>query len=130
MLHLKHTIEENYTVTSEWDGQLYIGITLNWYYKRRQVHLAMPKYVTKDLKQFNNKLQNKQNHPYPSTPIIYGAKKQYSTPQSTAPLLDRKGKKFIQQVCGNFLLLGQTVDRTLLCLISVICTMLVVERVS
>ena len=56
---LKHTIEENNTVTSEWDGRQYIGITINWEYKRRQVHLSMPKYVTKSLKQFNHKPQKK-----------------------------------------------------------------------
>ena len=33
VLHLKCTIEENYTVTSEWDGRRNIGITLYWDYK-------------------------------------------------------------------------------------------------
>ena len=74
----------------------------------------MSQYVTKALNKFNHKLQKKQHQPCPSTQIIYGANKQYDTPQSTAPLLDRKGKKFIQQVCGNFLFLGQAVDSTLL----------------
>ena len=55
-IHLKNTIEENYTVTTEWDGRRYIGITLDWDYKRRQVHLSMPNYVTKALKKFNHKL--------------------------------------------------------------------------
>ena len=80
VIHLKHAIEKKYTVTSEWDGQRYIGITLDWDYKRRQVHLSMPQYVTKALNQFNYKLHKKQHQPYPSTPIIYGAKKQYATP--------------------------------------------------
>ena len=53
----KNTIEENYTVTAEWDGQRYIGIMLDWDYKRRQVHLSMTNYVTKALKQFKHKLQ-------------------------------------------------------------------------
>ena len=57
VLHLKHTIEENYTVTSEWDGRQYIGIKLDWDYKRRQVNLSVPQYVTKALRQFNHKLQ-------------------------------------------------------------------------
>ena len=105
-LHLKHTIKENYTVTSEWDGRRYIGITLNWDYKKRKVHISMPQYVTKALKQFNHKLQKKHHQPYPSTLIIDGAKNQYANPQSTAPLLDRKGNKFIYQVCGKFLFLG------------------------
>ena len=48
--HLKNTREENYTVTTEWDGTRYIGITLDWDYKRRQVHLSMPNYVKKAFK--------------------------------------------------------------------------------
>ena len=100
--HLKNTLEENYTVTTEWDGTRYIGITLDWDYKRRQVHLSMPNYVKKALKQFQHILKKKQHQPFPSAKIIYGAKKQYATEKSTAPLLDKEGKKFIQKICGNF----------------------------
>ena len=64
--------------------------------------------------------KKKQHRPYPSAPIIYGAKKQYATPLSTAPLLDKKGKISIQQVCEKFLFLGRAVDSTLLCPISAI----------
>ena len=82
----------------------------------------MIKYVTNYLKQFNHKLQKKQHQPYPSTPIIYGAQKQYATPQSTAPLLDKKGKKFVHQVCEKFLFLGRAMDSALLCPISAIAS--------
>ena len=34
-LHLKQTPEENYTVTTEWDGKRCIGITLDWDYKTK-----------------------------------------------------------------------------------------------
>ncbi len=43
----------------------------------------------------------------------YGAKKQYATQNLKAPLLDNRAKRFIQQVCGKFLFLGQVVDSTL-----------------
>ena len=33
--HLKVTLERNYTVTADWTGKQYIGITLNWDYKQR-----------------------------------------------------------------------------------------------
>ena len=49
-MHLKVIIEENYTVTSEWDGKRYIVITFEWDYKQRQVHLSMPNYIVKSLK--------------------------------------------------------------------------------
>ena len=80
----------------------------------------MPNYVTKYLKQFKHKLQKKKHQPYPSAPIMYGSKNQYATPLSTALFLDKKGKKFIQQVCGRFLFLGRAVVSTLLCPISAI----------
>jgi hypothetical protein len=74
----------------------------------------------KALKQFKHNQRMKQHQPYPSAIIKYGAKKQYATPQSTSPLLDKYGKKFFQQVCDDFLFLGQVVDSTLLCPISAI----------
>ena len=121
-LHLKAALEEDYSLTTEWDGKRYIGITLDWDYKRRQVHLSMPNYVAKALRQFKHEARGKQYAPYPSVPIKYGAKKQYATQASTAPLLDKKGKRFIQQVCGKFLFLGRAVDSTLLCPVSAIAS--------
>ena len=73
----------------------------------------MPNYVTKALNQFNQKLQKTQNQPYPSATIHYGAKKKYATQQSTAPIIDMKGKKFIQQVCGKFLFIGRAAEITI-----------------
>ena len=53
-LHLKQTLEGNYKVTTEWDGTRYIGITLDWDYKQRKVHLSLSCYTNKALKQFNH----------------------------------------------------------------------------
>ena len=122
-MHLKEALEQDYTVTTEWDGRRYIGITLDWDYERRRVHLSMPGYVAKALKQFQHeKPKSKQDAPYPSARIIYGAKKQYATETSKSPRLNPKEKKFIQKVCGKFLFLGRAVDSTLLCPISAIAS--------
>jgi hypothetical protein len=120
--HLKATLKELYKLTCDWTGQRYIGITLDCDFKRRQVHLSMPNYVKKALKQFQHKVRKLQHAPYPSAPIQYGAKKQYATQKSSAPLVDAKTKKFIQQACGKFLFLGRAVDSTLLCPISAIAS--------
>jgi len=120
--HLKATLEEHYKLTCDWTGTRYIGITLDWDYKRRQVHLSMPNYVKKALKQFQHIANKLQHAPYPSVPIQYGAKKQYAAQKSSAPPIDAKIKKFIQQVCGKFLFLGRAVDSTLLCPISAIAS--------
>jgi hypothetical protein len=80
---------------SSWSGRKYISITLDWDYQQGQVHLSMPGYVKKALKQFKHTLKSKQDSPYPCVTIKYGAKKQYAPQESTAPPLDAKGKKFI-----------------------------------
>ena len=120
--HLKRVLEEHYTLMCDWMGTCYIGITLDWNYTKRQVHLSMPKYMTKALKQFQHITQKCQYAPYPCVPIQYGAKKQYTTQESKAPLLDDKAKQFIQQVCGKFLFLGRAVDSTLVCPIRAIAS--------
>ncbi len=120
-LHLKSVIEKYYKASADWTGTRYIGITLDWDYNKRQVHLSMPGYKAKALKQFQHKTPSSPQHsPFHCAPIKYGAKKQYAIEESTAAPLDKKGKKFIQKVCGKFLFLGRAVDPTLLCPISAI----------
>ncbi len=105
--HLKNTLKQHYKLTCDWTGTQYIGITLDWDYNKRQVHLSMPNYAKKALKLFQHIAGKLQYSPYPSVPIQYGAKKQYATHELTAPLLDDKAKRFIQQVCGNFYSLAE-----------------------
>ncbi len=119
-LNLKHVLKEHYQLTCDWDGRGYIGITLDWDYQQRRVHLSMPGYVKKALKLFQHQLKFTQDAPYPSVPIRYGAKQQYATQESMAPPLDANDKKFIQQVCGKFIFLGRAVDSTILCPVSAI----------
>jgi hypothetical protein len=96
--HLKNALKEHYKLMCDWTGKQYIGITLDWDYNKRQVHLSMPNYVQKALKQIQHKAGKLEHVPYQSAPIQYGAKKQYATQESKAPLLDDKAKRFIQQV--------------------------------
>ncbi len=53
-MHLKKVLKLHYKLTCDWTGTRYIGITLDWDYKKRQVHLSMPNYVKKALKQFQH----------------------------------------------------------------------------
>eukprot|EP00804_Cyclotella_cryptica_P028785 CCRYP_018721-RB/>CCRYP_018721-RB protein AED:0.41 eAED:0.41 QI:0/0/0/1/0/0/3/0/816 len=117
--HLLKVLQEHYTVTTDWTGSRYIGITLDWDYDKHRVHLSIPGYVKKALSQFQHpRPQTPQHAPFPATPINYGARQQYAQTPSTTTLLDPKGKKFIQQVCGKFLFLGRAVDPTLLAIAS------------
>ena len=65
-LHPQQTLEHHYKVTKDWAGTMYISITLDWDYSNRKVHLSMPGYVKKALKQFQHEKRAKQQHtPYP-----------------------------------------------------------------
>ena len=121
--HLKSTLEAHYKLTTDWTGERYIGINLLWDYKKRCVHLSMPGYVAKALRQFGHvKPKQPQHSPYPCAPIDYGAKRQYATEASSAPPVSKQKKKWIQQVVGKFLFYGRAVDSTLLCPISAIAS--------
>ena len=54
--HLKTVLECDYTVTADWTGKRYIGITLDWDYEQQRVHLSMPNYVKKALQLFQHKI--------------------------------------------------------------------------
>jgi hypothetical protein len=120
--HLMSVIQEHYECKADWTGERYIGIHLAWDYEKRQVHLYMPGYVRKALKQFQHIFKKKQNQPFPHKEIIYGANKQYATQESTAPPATKDEKKFIQKVCGKFLFYGRAVDGTVLTPISAIAS--------
>jgi hypothetical protein len=40
--NLKSALEETYTLSTDWTGGLYCGITLTWDYRKRTVKLSMP----------------------------------------------------------------------------------------
>jgi len=80
---------------------------LDWDHVLRRSHLSMLDYGAKVLKQFQHEVPTVGQHQlFLSASIKYCTRKQYTTKQSTALLLDKKGKQFIQQVYGKFLFLG------------------------
>jgi hypothetical protein len=73
--HLNNALEEIYKLTYDWTCKQYIRITLDWDYNKCLVHLSMPNYMQKALKQFQHKAGKLQHAPYQSELIQYGAKK-------------------------------------------------------
>ena len=45
-LHMRADLEDKYTVTTDQEGKLYIGIALKWDHEKGTVQLSMPGYVT------------------------------------------------------------------------------------
>ena len=50
--HLKNALESVYKTTTDWEGKLYIGITLKWNYTKRTVELSIPGYIESTLHEF------------------------------------------------------------------------------
>ena len=50
--HLLSIIQQNYKCKAEWDGSRYLGLTLDWDYQKREVHVSMPGHVHEALQRF------------------------------------------------------------------------------
>ena len=84
--HLLDCLEKHYEITVDHGGTRYLGITLEWDYENRKVHLSMPGYIPKALKRFEHKPPRKpQDQPYPHVPPNYGAKVQYAKTADGSP---------------------------------------------
>jgi hypothetical protein len=85
----------------------YIGLTVGWDYKRREVHISMLGYVDTALAQFGHQVPKKPQHqPHKHTIPFYGATIQYTKAEDTSRPLTKDENKYIQQVIGTFLYRG------------------------
>jgi hypothetical protein len=85
----------------------------------QKAHLLMPSYVEKALKRFQHPPPIvPQDQPHQHVKRLYGAKVQQANPLDTSPPLNKAGKKFIQEVMGEFLYLAQAVNSTMLTALS------------
>ena len=121
--HLTQTLKQDYEIEEDWDGTWYLGITLDWDYTKREVHLSMPGYVERALARFGHLMPKQLQHqPHKHTVPTYGATIQYAKDDDATNLLSKEEKKYIQQVLGTFLYYGRAVDSTMLTAISSIAS--------
>ena len=52
--HLLSILKEHYEISKDWSGSKFIGLTLEWDYPGKKVHVSMPGYVTKALIRFKH----------------------------------------------------------------------------
>ena len=63
--HANHRIavlEEYYELLEDWGGTKYCRVTLDWAYKKREVHISMTGYVKKSPVQLQHHLSEKPKH--------------------------------------------------------------------
>ncbi|KAL7485624.1 hypothetical protein ACHAW6_011216 [Cyclotella cf. meneghiniana] len=113
--YLIQTLKGHYEISMDWNGWHYIGLTLQWDYRNRLVHLSMPGYCEKAGQRFQHSKPNKPQHqPYPSAPCTYGNKPQMCASTDASPALGKQQKTFVQEVIGVFLYYARAVNCTML----------------
>ena len=121
--HLLAVLKQDYECDTDWDGTRYLGLTIDWDYKHRKVHLSMPGYIEKALARFNHTQPIKpQYQPHPHTIPSYGATVQYAKHNDQSPAASKDEEKFIRQVVGVLLYYARAVDPTLLVALSTLAS--------
>jgi hypothetical protein len=113
--HMIDALETNYTVSKDWTGGLYCGITLKWDYSNKHVDLSMPGYIKDALHKFQHPLPKRPQYaPHTWTVPSYGQRIQYAPlPDATAPATSEEIRR-AQAVVGTLLYNARAVDPTLL----------------
>ena len=102
--HLMSVLKQEYEGTEDWKGERYIGMHLSWDYVGRKVHLTMPGYAEKTLREFLHVHPRcRQYSPFPCAQKKYGKEAQMIEKLSESPPLSKAEQKFIQKVTGKFL---------------------------
>ena len=103
-LHLINCLRSLCTVTADWSGFLYIGITLDWNYSERYVDLSMPGYIGKVLLRFTDNDPHRAQHtPHAWFAPTYGVKVKMTPLPYDSLTLSPTGKTRIQEVIGTIL---------------------------
>jgi hypothetical protein len=122
-MHLINILRQYYEIAIDWTGTKYIGLTFDWDYPNRRVHLSMPKYIDKAVERFQVEIPKKrQDSPHPHAIPAYGAKIQFAIEKDTSDEVTAVEKKFIQQVTGTLLYYARAVDPTILVALSAIAS--------
>jgi hypothetical protein len=113
-LHLEKTISDHYPMKSDWKGERYIGIDLDWNYEERTLKTSMKGYIKRALLQFQHPTPAKPvNSPSRYSPPQYGAKQQMTKLDISDPI-SQSQRTHLQQVTGKFLYPARAVDDTMM----------------
>jgi len=121
--HLVSAIKNDYEATVEWEGTKYLGLTIDWDYEKREVHVSMPNYVKEACIRFKHENPKRtQDQPHQHAVPVYGATIQYAKDPDKSRELNKEEKRYVQQVVGTFLFYGRAVDATMLPALSAIAS--------
>jgi hypothetical protein len=78
--HLINALLQSYDLATDWEANIYSGMSLKWDYKNRACAISMPGYVSNALSKFQHDAPKHLQHT-PSIYVtpVYGKKTQYAT---------------------------------------------------
>ena len=110
--HLITTLQKKYPIKMNWEGDYYLGMTLEWTYhnihSERNVRLSMPGYVKEALIEFKQRFSAS-----PFRDPVYGRKVQYAD-VIDIPTFTKKQIHLLQRICGKFLYYARAIDSTMM----------------
>ena len=113
--HLLNAIQSSYTISIDWEGKQYVGLSLNWNYDKRYVDLSMPGYIKKVLQRLLHPSPTRpQYSPHSCNRPAYGAKVQYVDHPPDSSFLDTKETLRVQTITGILLYYARAIDGTML----------------
>jgi hypothetical protein len=113
--HLQQILGEKYTITTDWEGETFLGMKLKWDYEARTVDISMPGYIEKALQRFQHSPPRRPEHsPHAYIEPNYGAPVQYTAPIDDSPPLNKIETKQLREIIGTLLYYGRAVDNTML----------------
>ena len=117
--HLLAALREIYTITVDYTGAKFVGITVKFDRAARTVTLSMPGYVDRALARFGVVRSSRAtDSPSIYTPPVYGSRVQQIVTEDTSDPLSAAETKRLQQIVGVFLYYARAVDYTMLCAIN------------
>jgi hypothetical protein len=121
--HLLHALGTHYTISTNWTGSHYCGLTLDWHYDKHYVDVSMPDYIPNVLHKLQHPPPKKPQHaPHPWTKPTFGVKVQFAPDEDTSAPLPSKDTTFIQSVTGSLLYYARAVDPMILPALNEIAT--------
>ncbi len=104
--HLIARLKTTYTLTEDWTGDLYCGISLGWDYANRTVavDISMMGYIKKKIQEYGHLVPGRrQKCPYSPELKKFGSNAQVPLPPDDTPKLDANGIKCIQPISKSIL---------------------------
>jgi hypothetical protein len=123
--HLIDALEQHCTISKDWTGGLYCGITLHWDYLHRHVDLSMPGYIAAMLHKYQHPPSKRPKYaPNTWTEPAYGQRIQYARPPDESAAASPADMTRAQGIVGTLLYYARSVDPTLIMHLSTIASRL------